>query len=210
MIQDGVEFEQLCCLLSTGRGRLRCHTPNKQLSELRDEKNASALRISAGPPSRFIAMDGMQVHVRDEGSRDDAARSCSSTAAVSTAPAAWCRTGHRGPWHQPVDTALIRLVQDEVTYQNWQAQSSAHSSQFHAKAAQTAGAITTRFTAPSSPTRHRHQTDDRITPGAETRQVKQPNPQTAGFAASQRVEKRRQKHRPSRWMPISTGTATSS
>jgi hypothetical protein len=89
------------------------------LSELRDEKNASALRISAGPPSRFIAMDGMQAHVRDEGSRDDAARSGSSTAAVSTASAAWCRTASRGI--NLVDTALIRLVQDEITYRNWQA-----------------------------------------------------------------------------------------
>jgi hypothetical protein len=30
------------------------------------------------------------------------------------------------------------------------------------------------------------------------------------FAAPQRFEKQRQKYRPSRWMPISTGTATSS
>jgi hypothetical protein len=64
-------------------------------------------------------MDGMQAHVRDEGSRDDAARSGSSTAAVSNASAAWCRTASRGI--NLVDTALIRLVQDEITYRNWQA-----------------------------------------------------------------------------------------
>ena len=77
-----------------------------------------------------------------------------------------------------------------------------------AEAAQTAGTIATRSTTPSP--RQRHQTDDRIPPGAEARQAKQPNPPTAGFAASQRVEKRRQKYRPSRRMPLSTGTATSS
>jgi hypothetical protein len=46
--------------------------------------------------------------------------------------------------------------------------------------------------------------------GAETPAGKTAKSTNGKFAAPQRFEKQRQKSRPSRWMPISTGTATSS
>ena len=63
--------------------------------------------------------------------------------------------------------------------------------------------------APASPSKRisRITASDR---GAEPRQAKLPNRATADSAASQRIEKRRQKYPPSHRMPLSTGTATSS